>query len=114
MRISVWCSDVCSSDLDERKVQAHAYGDEEDAKRQPLERLCHHLDLGAILRLAKARRVDRDKGHAPYRQMRLYPVARGTRDGSPDCTVPFSDRKSVVYGKRVAVPVDTGGRRNIK
>src|SRR3546814_13806583 len=51
------------------------------------------------------------------REYRYYTCSTKARQGAKGCpgiTVPLEDRKSVVWGKRVSVRVDLGGRRIIK
>src|SRR3546814_12168263 len=91
MRISDWSSDVCSSDLVARAVQAFdgdALAAEEIGQLAQDARLVrrHHLD---------------DVGQ----QVGL----NGLRPGA--VTDQLQDRKSVVMGKSVSVRVDIGGRR---
>src|SRR3546814_18915805 len=106
MRISDWSSDVCSSDLLRGEVrggrQAEPRGLYPRAGAGPAGLRLRPRQQGRserrwIAACAKRLRVSR--------RARLGPRAR--RLGSPA-------RKSVVWGKRVSVRVDLGGRRIIK
>src|SRR3546814_17982843 len=90
MRISDWSSDVCSSDLDRRRLPGRgAYrGVRAEGHRQGARG-------GSV---SRRRRLGRVRGRGSARK-----EARG---GS-------TDRKSVVSGKSVSVRVDLGGRRSI-
>src|SRR3546814_16924111 len=111
MRISDWSSDVCSSDLAERDVldrgvQARA-GDRVggavafiagsvDRERRKLDDVFFTLPGGGTGTnfLGLGRRNDDAEGRGRAQNRR--------------------DRKSVVWGKRVSVRVNIGGRRSIK
>src|SRR3546814_18848163 len=91
MRISDWSSDVCSSNLEQRRA-ASGHG-AVGAGFHPLCRTTEHGALGP----GRLRAADR----TPRRR-----IAGAHAAGS--------DRKSVVEGKSVSVRVDLGGRRSIK
>src|SRR3546814_18773755 len=84
MRISDWSSDVCSSDLSQRKAVQWSGNAEWPALREP-GRQSHRRDQRAAAK-------GRGSGHRSARQ----------------------DRKSVVSGKRGSVRVDLDGRVVIK
>src|SRR3546814_11399017 len=96
MRMSDWCSDVCSSDriapAPEREGgRVHA------APYQPAQALDREVTVGGAA--------------LPHRELLAFAGER------PDAVVPRAlivDRKSVVSGKSVSVRVDPGGRRNIQ
>src|SRR3546814_14061941 len=93
MRISDWSSDVCSADLGDVVVPPHL-------AQHPVA--SRHLALGAVDRIDRRGQLEgggdrRALGHGE-RVQRLAVVV---------------DRKSVVWGKRVSVRVDLGGRRII-
>src|SRR3546814_16717995 len=87
MRISDWSSDVCSSDLRDRRRRGG---------------LPHRLQLFGILPA---------RCHGLYAAGQIWRVERvGELHAARQ---PGPDRKSVVSGKRVSVRVDIGGRRTI-
>src|SRR3546814_8314450 len=92
MRISDWSSDVCSSDLGRHRLERVRIGD-----HQPLE----HRVANALARL--------EAGLLPDRQIVPLVVPFAHHRGAVDL-----DRKSVVSGKSVSVPVELGGRRIFK
>src|SRR3546814_15932997 len=100
MRISDWSSDVCSSDLGARLA---------DPRRRTAPR-DHAGARQARVQDGIAPRISFARAGATQRQMvrdSRWRFRRG-RQGRP------GDRKSGVWGKRVSVRVDLGGRRNIK
>src|SRR3546814_19490594 len=102
MRISVWSSDVCSSDLP-WKVLAHQrvvsqYGYPGLAPERLSPRSC-----GAVSSDVPAERSP----------IRCWPRRRAIGSGSTALSIAL-DRKSVVSGKSVSARVDLGGRRYIK
>src|SRR3546814_15042975 len=101
VRISDWSSDVCSSDLGERKSRERDLGDHprpEDA-RQGAE----PPGAGAVAALASGG-ATRGQAPAAFGPARTRHHRAGRRQ----------DRTSVVSGKRVSGRVDPGGRRSIK
>src|SRR3546814_14102807 len=92
MRISDWSSDVCSSDL--RGVRAD---DRHDLGVDVLR--IAEIDVAPCAASAPAVCTGNGRFQGRYRLPR------------PDVV---EDRKSVVWGKRVSVRVDLGGRRTIK
>src|SRR3546814_14277222 len=114
MRISDWSSDVCASDLlcvgDDQWTVAH---DDDLGRRLRLSSGLHPLMASRRARRrpgagARARRAFVPAGSA-------HALARGSagrRGRLPRCAPdpPRSARNSVVWGKRVAVRVDTRGR----
>src|SRR3546814_3209243 len=82
MRISDWSSDVCSSDLEDRRRE-HA---------------AHDRAADGVLPARACSVRHRQRQHAEHESER----------GHQDRT---QDRKSVVEGKSVSVRVDLGGRR---
>src|SRR3546814_7691149 len=99
MRISDWSSDVCSSDLASFLV--------------PM------LDAAAgVHDLVRAHRRVADEHDFIVRRVFVQYIEHGNALAVAACVVLphrfVDDRKSVVYGKRVSVSVDTGGRRIIK
>src|SRR3546814_10405744 len=91
MRISDWCSDVCSSELGVILI----YGRDEaaiEAGRQ----LADRLDVTVLL--------SRAEGIVPPRVW-AFPVRRGTIRGATGC------RQGVLSGRRLEVSVDVGGGR---
>src|SRR3546814_15577731 len=95
MRISDWSSDVCSSDLSVAGRYADAGVTIERRDQWPAAELLGEAD--AVV-------VDQPE----VRAATLDALARGS------AVLLTIDRKSVVYGKRVSVRVDLGGRRHIK
>src|SRR3546814_12901051 len=91
MRISDWSSDVCSSDLlstsSATRVRFNSF---------PAGRHASHFRLGA------------STGHTTTH------ATCSRKPSEPFATLSPKDRKSVVWGKRVSVRVDLGGRRIIK
>src|SRR3546814_11052475 len=104
MRISDWSSDVCSSDLkvidfiidlakvSEREVTADALREEEE----------------------KAAAAEEPKKAAKKPAKKATKSKAKAKDAGDDAAAGGEDRKSVGWGKRVAVRVDLGGRRNFK
>src|SRR3546814_17560782 len=88
MRISDWSSDVCSSDLSDRRADRRDAGFQ---RHDPAR-----IDLGEYLSAARP---------CPPRR------ARGVRARCGDRRT--LDRKSGVEGKSVSVRVDLGGRRSL-
>src|SRR3546814_21162477 len=102
MRISDWSSDVCSSVL----------AAERDARRP--------AEAGRPVRSIEARQWLRSAPVAAYvdltpdsdEEFVLLVARRDPASGLAVIdTVPHKDRKSVVKGKSLSVPVDLGGRR---
>src|SRR3546814_16592186 len=94
MRISDWSSDVCSSDLHADPVGLALLG-----RRDRGEGFGHGRQIA----------MSRATCHpSPLAFRRQATAVSATERG------PFSDRKSVVWGKSVSVRVDLGGRRIIK
>src|SRR3546814_13854685 len=94
MRISDWSSDVCSSDL--------------SLGRQG------HDGAGADARLALQLELSAVQAHAAHRQRQAEP---GPLELAAEAAVDLldgGDQKSVLLGKRVAVRLGLGGRRNTK
>src|SRR3546814_13621812 len=89
MRIRDWSSDVCSSDLSQRSGGHFS----DDA-------------LGERARLSR----DADQARWPCVPDRFEQSGAGVRTDGPS----REDRKSAVWGKRVSVSVDPGGRRIIQ
>src|SRR3546814_11476068 len=98
MRISDWSSDVCSSDLKGREGGADREG-VGDPPRPPPPGPGGKAHPGPALPYRRAvRGADgRRRGDVVGRPLPAQPRSR--------------DRKSVVEGKRVSVPVDLDGRR---
>src|SRR3546814_12564688 len=118
MRISDWSSDVCSSDL----LQQQGTGGIEigEDARQSLARQAH-LDLAAVpLGMTQPGRAHRGEAVVqPEVDPRQQVTAEGLqqvdgRDVGRAAVEMKADRKSVVWGKRVSVRVDLGGRRTLK
>src|SRR3546814_14076376 len=96
VRISDWSSDVCSSDLDLCRAQGHRrdaapHGPQRGRPLRPAAAHCRRGEAAV-------------QGNHPAvgRQPRRLP------DGADADLLP-GDRKSVVYGTRVAVRVELGG-----
>src|SRR3546814_12353785 len=114
MRISDWSSDVCSSDLSERR-NASASSRVWKAKNPP-----QRCSVRCTMPATSSRRV------ASISEMtRLVPLGsrcsprdrarpEKSRNVARELTRYALDRKSVVSGKSVSVRVDLGGRRFIK
>src|SRR3546814_17247615 len=102
MRISDWSSDVCSSDLDEDE------GD--DREEQP--GVEHRQAGNAFLQPGRGR--DQEAGDDQRRDRPAQRDAARKAAQPLDAARQRQDRKSVVWGKRVSVRVDLGGRRCIK
>src|SRR3546814_17540801 len=124
MRISDWSSDVCSSDLNVDKVpvpgssfktevltrckvslmREDQIDDQENGADQYVEavKACRHVKGRAVGCAAKIERG-----------MRIFIVlAHREHDATPNGTTQAG--KSVVWGKRVSVRLDIGGRRITK
>src|SRR3546814_12219093 len=98
MRISDWSADVCSSDL---QGGPDTFGPDPDHRRG-----------GGQGTEPAAREFPAPDHHLLRRQ---HALAAAAVSGCDDVVVPAEpDRKSVVYGKRVSVSVDLGGRRFLK
>src|SRR3546814_20765139 len=95
MRISDWSSDVCSSDLPQRLVDADEV---REARRQ--------IDVPATIFALLPTLIGSHRDIAE--QHRRLRVGHAPVIEEPD------DRKSVVQGKSVSVRVDSGGGRLIK
>src|SRR3546814_7318027 len=93
MRISDWSSDVCSSDLAGHRGRAGA--------RAP-------GGVGAAARRAMAWHLRRP------RRVWSRDAGLGDLPRARDPSARAADRKSVVWGKRVSVRGDFGGRRTIE
>src|SRR3546814_11827939 len=94
MRISDWSSDVCSSDL----VQRRKIGPGDLHADRGLDAGRQHVD-------AIADRLDENVGETRYLEFGIQLL---------DDLLHRQDRKSAVYGKSVSVRVEHGGRRIIK
>src|SRR3546814_18717969 len=92
MRSSDWSSDVCASDLGGCLLLAAGSSDQQDANEQSNRR---------------------HGGSLPFRGNGAHQFLRG-RSRRPVTQLWSTDRKSVVYGRRVSVRVALGGRRNLK
>src|SRR3546814_16988082 len=99
MGISDWSSDVGSSDLthvfDER-IRAH------ETVAQSLGQVAMRRQHDVAAELAAGHALAKEAGAAVVRHVRVEVDHGGV------------DRKSVVYGKRVSVRVDLGGRLFLK
>src|SRR3546814_13552372 len=93
MRISVWSSDVCSSDLRLRRDPLPFHGAAHPLQRQPF--------MGGVL-------VDDDEAFLRLRD------DIGAGDLAPGDAQREADRASVVQGKSASVRVVLGGRCTIK
>src|SRR3546814_17460808 len=107
MRISDWSSDVCSSDL-KRMIQAALASGELTGTRTILEPTSGNtgIALAMVARRMGYRLTVVIPDNASEERIRLLELF--------GVEIVYSDRKSVVEGKRVSVRVDLGGRRNIK
>src|SRR3546814_19079150 len=102
MRISDWSSDVCSSDLQRYRGLGVLAGGNRCRLMHGYQPECgtgHGRGAGAPL--------------TPGRVLFAMDL-RHTAGGARGAFVLWADRQRVVEGKRVAVSVISGGRRNIK
>src|SRR3546814_13002402 len=121
MRISDWSSDVCSSDLQPERGAARHRGSREAPQMAVRDPMRERLDEAAFEQFLARRRVATDPVH--HRRLvpslwiallsRAHPRSFISRALSPFQSRSL-DRKSVVWGKSVAVRVDIGGRRLIQ
>src|SRR3546814_18909779 len=95
MRISDWSSDVCSSDL-------LSLIEDELKKRG--------VDYAILTGQTRDRRTPVKEFQSGKSQIFLISL----KAGGVGLNLTEADRKSVVWGKRVSVSVDLGGRRIIK
>src|SRR3546814_14856088 len=99
MRMSDWSSDVCSSDLDQARIDLADDIPAEDEPADHARRVILDQHVAVLQHLLDQR--DRARVLSIDGGALLRPHGAG-------------DRKSVVSGKRVLVRVDRGGRRLIK
>src|SRR3546814_11605547 len=111
MRISDWSSDVCSSDLRNRRGGGPALTPAVGAHRHH-QRVAVDANLDLIDQLALA--LGPRAGRPADRQPNLERTADAHAIEAPDRVAALGDRKSVVSGKSVSVRVDIGGRRIMK
>src|SRR3546814_18968927 len=112
MRISDWSSDVCSSDLVERFDRGLGLLFPVAFQPLPLLRRAHVQKAGGL----PQRRRDQEAPGAVIDMDRRVQLL-GTEADRHRLTRPPDqpgDRKRVVWGKRVEVRVERGGRRTIK
>src|SRR3546814_12364386 len=106
MRISDWSSDVCSSDLPDRRAHRRAETD-----RALLGTGCEmprvREQLTADAPIVVIERRMRDRAPRPFIGIGLHLQRAGFG-------IKAEDRKSVVSGQSVSVRVELGGRRIIK
>src|SRR3546814_8984219 len=112
-RISDWSSDVCSSDLCQAGRGARSgYADNADGKAQVFG---HAPDDGELLEVFFA-----ETGHVRLHQIeelghhRADATEMAGAVGAAEAVTELLERKSVVWGRRVSVSVELGGRRLIK
>src|SRR3546814_18193759 len=106
MRISDWSSDVCSSDLARRRRGADGHG-------QPCQGPCRQGRDPDLRGQGRGRTDLLTGGTAPGWAEERW-TATGRPTGERQCNASPSTcqaRKSVVWGKSVAVSVDHGGGR---
>src|SRR3546814_16202006 len=104
MRISDWSSDVCSSDLPDAGV---------DRRARQTAQVFQRMQTDAKRQLQAA--VKAGGGKAACRQRRVVEECADEADHLVHrAPVVPQDRTSVVWGTRVSVRVDFGGRRIIK
>src|SRR3546814_21145256 len=116
MRISDVSSDVCSSDLDARRIgedqRGEGGGGRNDGERHGggnvTARRAVEREMGGKTSIRPDRGPGKKRG---CRHRRQHSEAYRERDGNLHIGL---DRKSVVEGKRVSVRVDLGCRRIIK
>src|SRR3546814_14565609 len=92
MRISDWSSDVCSSDLSDRRQHIEKFGETHRRVDQPRDLRIGRIDQKIFVGGVCARSVADAEMRGGDRQ----------------------DRKSVLKGKSVSVRIDLGGRRTLK
>src|SRR3546814_18554588 len=123
MRISDWSSDVCSSDLrgvraDDREAVLDRSPDRETSIRH--RERCAEAQRTALPRRSSQIAVEgAEMTEAQFGAIAVIDAVRGRRDAAVamldiGADILRPDRKSVVSGKSVSVPVDLGGRRVIK
>src|SRR3546814_15792910 len=95
MHISVWSSDVCSSDLRSRKRSDIR---DVDSGSEDASRLSREPSLRAV---SEHEQENAPRPELQYPSQRIQAIVQG-------------DRTSVVKGKSVSVHVEPGGRRTIK
>src|SRR3546814_20534896 len=107
MRISDWSSDVCSSDLAEEMARAQAGRSDDPAVAAALAFALKVVEDRGQVGDADVQRL-RDAGYGDEQVMEILAHV------ALNIFTNYTDRKSVVRGKRVSVRVDLGGRRIIK
>src|SRR3546814_18976474 len=111
MRISVWSSDVCSSDLRDG-LEHYAQVLRHRLAADVLEIIVH---LGAdVLERAIVEMIDLGQPGDPWLGPLPQRILRDLLPQLGEAGRSLGDRKSVVEGKRVSVRVDHGGGRLIK
>src|SRR3546814_14397348 len=118
MRISDWSSDVCSSDLEEYRLDRGL--PRPQAQRVIAQRRIVGVEDERGTAIGMAGKIGMEHGLTTLPPMLLRGMARHCRSqvtaslhhaSDSDVKGECEDRKSVVEGKRVSVRVDPGGRR---
>src|SRR3546814_16141551 len=106
MRISAWSSDVCASDLTNEAAFAAAIADPRAT--------CLTLDGIDFVPGASGGLLWEPLDPADDRALMLLGIDDAGAPRFVRETAAGADRKSVVWGQRVSVGVDLGGRRDLK
>src|SRR3546814_20115598 len=113
MRISDWCSDVCSSDLDSLPLGARPVALVEHIGEGNLLPRARHVERDVIVAREEHQLVAKIIGEQVGTRSRGFEDARAFEAADGELMPPL-DRKSGGEGKRVSVRVYPGGSRIIK
>src|SRR3546814_10999176 len=113
MRISDWSSDVCSSDLRNRRRSLHDHQSRRQNGRHPAPNNRHIFRRRNYPAYpCRPRCGVLYQNSCPVSHFRFVPIRSGLSDGRTSYNT--RDRKSVVYGTSVSVRVGLGGRSLMK